>query len=298
MITRFFLLIVLATTALAEGAKKPPVPPRSRIVKPAEPHAPVTGQPFDDNEILRYLEVEGRKLFTAGKVKPLATSTVRKCSMRLADVPTEKLPLPESAKRAEAATVIIGEFYKDKKTTGFSSAAGGFFVTETGALVTSRHVITEKDSRGFVALLRDGRVFAIRETLAVNEAEDLAVLQLDVPDGTKFPTLSLAPDPAPVGASVAVMSHPEEHFFMLTTGVVGRHTLWHDEKGESHFMSINADFAKGSSGCPVFDESGTVVGVVNNTESIYFDDDKKKQTDLQMVVKNVTPSWIVRRLFE
>ena len=25
---------------------------------------------------------------------------------------------------------------------------------------------------------------------------------------------------------------------------------------------------------------------------------KKKQTDLQMVVKNVTPSWIVRQLFE
>ena len=33
--------------------------------------------------------------------------------------------------------------------------------------------------------------------------------------------------------------------------------------------------------------SGAVVGIVNNTESIYYDDDgKKKQTDLQMVVKN------------
>ena len=42
-----------------------------------------------------------------------------------------------------------------------------------------------------------------------------------------------------------------------------------------------------------------VVGVVNNTESIYYDDDgKRRQTDLQMVVKNVTPSWVVRRLVE
>ena len=164
-------------------------------------------------------------------------------------------------------------------------------------LVTSLHVLGEKDSRGFVALLRDGRTFAVREVLAADPVDDLAVLQLDVPEGTKFATLAIAPEPAPVGTSVGVMSHPEEHFYLLTTGVVGRHTVWHDDKGESHFMSINADFAKGSSGCAVFDERGAVVGVVNNTESIYYDDDgKRRQTDLQMVVKNVTPSWVVRKL--
>jgi hypothetical protein len=64
-------------------------------------------------------------------------------------------------------------------------------------------------------------------------------------------------------------------------------------------MSVTADFAKGSSGCPVMDETGAVVGVVNNTESIYYDDDgRKKQTDLQMVVKNVTPVSAVRSLFK
>lgn len=64
-------------------------------------------------------------------------------------------------------------------------------------------------------------------------------------------------------------------------------------------MTITADFAKGSSGCPVLDECGAVVGIVNNTESIYYDDDgKKKQTDLQMVVKNATPSWAVRPMID
>ena len=43
------------------------------------------------------------------------------------------------------------------------------------------------------------------------------------------------------------------------------------------------------------ERNGAVVGVVNNTESIYYDDDgKKRQTDLQMVVKNATPSWVLR----
>jgi S1-C subfamily serine protease len=298
MIPRFLIFIFFATIALAEP-KKPPIAPRAHAENKAEPRAPIAGQPFDDSEVVRYLEVEGRKLFVTGKVKPLASSTVRKCSLRLGETSSEKIPLPEAAKRAEAATVILGEFYKDKKTTGFSSAAGGFFITDSGVLVTSLHVLAEKDSKGFVALLRDGRVFAVRETLAVNEIDDLVILQLDIPEGTKLPMLALAADPAPVGTAIGVMSHPEEHFFLLTTGVVGRHTLWHDEKGESHFMSINADFAKGSSGCPVFDERGVVVGVVNNTESIYYDDDgRRRQTDLQMVVKNVTPSWVVRRLVE
>ena len=297
MIPRFLFLILLAATALAEPPKKAPARPHDD--KSATPRMPVAGQPFDDSEMVRYLEVEGRKLFAAGKVKPLGGSLARRCSLRLTDASAEKLPLTEAAKRAEAATVVLGEFFKDKKTTGFSSAAGGFFITETGVLVTSLHVLGEKDSRGFVAMLRDGRVFAVRETLAADPVDDLVVLQLDVPEGTKLPALTLAAEPAPAGTSVGVMSHPEEHFYLLTTGVVGRHTVWREDKGESHFMSINADFAKGSSGCPVFDERGVVVGVVNNTESIYYDDDgKRRQTDLQMVVKNVTPSWVVRRLFQ
>src|SRR4051812_36968786 len=118
MITRLLIFAFFAATALAEP-KKPPIAPRAHAEKRAEPRAPVAGQSFDDNEILAYLEVEGRKLFASGKVKPLATTAARKCSMRLADAPSEKLPLPESAKRAEAATVVLGEFYKDKKTTGF-----------------------------------------------------------------------------------------------------------------------------------------------------------------------------------
>ncbi|MEI9895126.1 MAG: hypothetical protein WDN28_14860 [Chthoniobacter sp.] len=95
------------------------------------------------------------------------------------------------------------------------------------------------------------------------------------------------------------MSHPDDRFFLLSTGYVARHTLWRTEAGVQAFMSITADFAKGSSGCPVLDERGTVIGIVNNTESIYYDDDgHRKQLDLQMVVKNATPSWAVLSMIE
>lgn len=284
------LLCALAIRGLAENPKHEPEPP---------PRAPVAGQPFDDREIVSYLEAEGRKLMAA---KPLAVlkSAPLQCALPLASPGAEKLALPEVASRAEAATVVLGEFFREGKRKGpqFASAAGGFFITPGGALLTCLHVINEKDSLGFVAMTRDGRVYPVRAALAADPVQDLVVLQLDAPEGVAFPTLSLATAPSPVGSAVSVMSHPDEHFWMLTTGAVARNTLWRAAHGDEFFTCITADFAKGSSGCPVLDECGNVIAIVNNTESLYYDDDgKKKQLDLQMVVKNATSAWVARRQF-
>jgi S1-C subfamily serine protease len=282
----------------ASPAFKTPRPEPQEAPRGPEPRPPLQGQPFDDREVSLFLEIEGRKLFTNGRCGKLVFDH-RACGLSLADVRDERLTWPAIAARAEAATVVLGEFYREPKSKKdeFSTAAGGFLISAGGACVTSLHVVNGKGARGFVALTRDGHVLPVREVLAADPLEDLAILQLEVPDGILLPSLPLAPDPAPVGASVGVMSHPDERFYLFTMGSVGRHTVWRERGGAEHFMSITADFAKGSSGCPVLDERGAVVGVVNNTESIYYDDDgKKKQTDLQMVVKNATPSWVVRSM--
>jgi S1-C subfamily serine protease len=272
---------------------EPPEAPRG-----PEPRAPHLGQPFDDREVALFLETEGRKLFLNGRCGKLTFDT-RECGLPLPDVSAAHLAWPAVAVRAEAATIVLGEFFRDAKSKKdeFSTAAGGFVITPGGACVTSLHVVNGKGARGFVALTRDGHVLPVRAVLAADPLEDLAIIQLDLPEGEVLAALPLAVEPAPVGAPVGVMSHPDERFYLFTMGTVGRHTVWRERGGAEHFMSITADFAKGSSGCPVLDQRGAVVGVVNNTESIYYDDDgKKKQTDLQMVVKNVTPSWVVRAM--
>ena len=280
-----------------------PVPVQKVKPKEKQPalvaRAPVVGEPFDDREVELYIEAEGRKLLGGERIKRL-TFERRSCALRLAEPAAEKLPWPEVAARAEAATLVLGEFYREgkAKTVKFSVAAGAFVIGENGVCMTSQHVAKDRGSRGFVAMLRDGRVFPVREVLAVDPLNDVMVFQLDLPADAKLPALALAPVAAPVGSPIVVMSHPDDRFFMLTTGMVARHTRWHAAGGEEAFMAITADFAKGSSGCPVLDEHGSVVGIVNNTESIYYDDDgKKKQLDLQMVVKNATPSWVLRKMF-
>lgn len=265
-----------------------------------QPRAPVAGQPFDDREIELYIESEARKLWKAGVIKTLKFER-KSCAIDLEAPKAEKLSGPALAARAEAATLVIGEFSKENKKheISFSVAGGGFVIGPTGIGLTSLHVTKDKGSRGFCAMTRDGRVFPIQEILACEPVNDLAIFQLALPAGVTLPALTLARESAPIGTSVFVMSHPDDRFYLLSTGHVARHTLWRTETGEEAFMTITADFAKGSSGCPVLDESGVVIGIVNNTESIYYDDDgKKKQTDLQMVVKNATPSWAIRPMLE
>jgi len=289
---------VPAPAQIKAAVDKAAVEPEAAYDPPAR--KPVAGEPFDDREIIAYLEAEGRKLLTNRKIRPLKI-TQKQALLALGQPGTEKHTLAETAAQAEAATVVLGEFYTEDKDDAvqFASAAGGFFVSSSGILLTSLHVVNEKESRGFVAMTRDGQVYPIRSIVAVLEAEDLVALQVDAPEKTVFPTLSLATKAAPIGSPITVMSHPDEHSWFLSTGVVSRHSVWRNPKGDEHYTCITADFAKGSSGCPVLDETGNVVAIVNNTESIYYDnDDKKGATDLQMVVKNATPAWIARDLFK
>ncbi|HSI15777.1 MAG TPA: serine protease [Chthoniobacter sp.] len=301
-----FITTVIALDArlvCAQAPRSAATAEKTKAKAPAEkllqPRIPVTGQAFDDRELELYFEAESRKLYTDKRVNPLHFER-HVCGLQLPTAPTEKLAGPAIAARAEAATLVLGEFSKEAKKQQISfNVAGGGFMIAPGVCLTSLHVAKDKGAKGFCALTRDGRVFPIREVLAYEPVNDLAILQLDLPEGVDLPTLPLAHEAAPTGSPVFVMSHPDDRFFLLSTGYVARHTLWRTTGGVEAFMTITADFAKGSSGCPVLDEHGAVIGIVNNTESIYYDDDgHRKQLDLQMVVKNATPSWAVLPMIE
>ena len=63
------------------------------------------------------------------------------------------------------------------------------------------------------------------------------------------------------------------------------------------WMSITADYAKGSSGGPVLDNNNRVIGMVSNTESLYTESNKgKPKGSLQMVIKNCVPVRSIRTL--
>ena len=254
---------------------------------------------FDDRDWVAAMEEGARVLWESGRLKELKCPD-QGCAIEAPKPGGQAMDFAARVFQAESATVVFGAFQRaEKKKVAFGTAGGGFFISSSGLCVTCRHVVSEKGTKGMVVMARDGRVFPVKRVLASDPVEDVAVVEVELPVGEEVPVLGLADRRLPVGAPVFVMSHPDERFYMLTTGVVSRHTLWREKGGVAHFMSVTADFAKGSSGCPVMDETGAVVGIVNNTESIYYDNDgRKKQLDLQMVIKNVTPVSAVRGLLK
>ena len=198
----------------------------------------------------------------------------------------------ELYQRVMPAVVVIGSIYKCDSCSKWhlGGMASGWLLSDHGLVVTNHHVFTEEANHYFGAMTSDGNVFAIRTILASDRDGDAAIAQLDTRD-VVLPFLRLG-QAAACGDPVVVISHPAGRFYSLTRGVVSRYHR-HDadpatmakSDGSVHaprkhtrdetlqdtpapvWMSVTADYAVGSSGGPVFDSSGDVVGMVSRTYS-------------------------------
>ena len=85
--------------------------------------------------------------------------------------------------------------------------------------------------------------------------------------------------------------------FYFSKGIVARNYMKSDRSGNSTKypeMEITADYAAGSSGAPVVDNKGNLIGTVSTTSSIYYN--PHQQRDLQMVVKGTKPVITLKEL--
>ena len=123
-------------------------------------------------------------------------------------------------------------------------------------------------------------------------------MQLDVPKGVTLKALPLGTE-AKAGSTIHVISHPDRHFYSMSTGIVSRNYM--RERGPGKIvptLAITADYARGSSGSPVLNERGQVVGIVASTDSVYYKEENGKQENLQMVFKQCVPVASLLKLIE
>jgi S1-C subfamily serine protease len=288
-----FLALTSGSTLFAQkkpAVKPSPAPPAQRLNLPGE---------ISDDRIEELLDVEAEKLIKSGQTVSmkdlLAQLNRRSCSVQLPRPTPTKLSAADLVARARAGVLVIGDLFKCKKCPRWHvGASSGFMLTESGVCATSYHVVNVPESRTLIAMTGDGRVVAVKEVLAANPNTDMVILRLA---GSGFTALPLDGD-APVGASIRVISHPDDHFFTFSEGIVSRYVSVPLERqaGEVTMMAITADFGAGSSGAPVFNERGGVVGMVNNTQSLYYD--PKRGKDLQMVFKHCLPSQYILQLIK
>ncbi len=192
------------------------------------------------------------------------------------------------------ATLVIGVLYTCGACQEWHLSLGtGALLGDQGLAVTNLHVLQRPGAAVFVAMTADGRVHGVSAGIAANTHRDVALVRLSPGKGARpMRGLALGTDPAQ-GTPVWLMSHPNRRFYFLSHGHVARTYL--AGTPPAPMVEISAAFARGSSGGPVVDRCGRLVGLATNTRSVYYRD--KPPRDLQMVLRRAVPVSAVRALF-
>jgi tetratricopeptide (TPR) repeat protein len=160
------------------------------------------------------------------------------------------LDLPHLARSARGAVLLINCFDGAGKIIKTGS---GFFVSEDGRIVTNWHVVDGISSAE--AKTENGAFYKIDGILISSATLDLAVLKAET---KKVEFLAIHDgDPPEVGARIAVIGSPLSLEGTLTEGIVSANRT--DQTGS--WLQITAPISPGSSGSPVLDKGGQVVGV-------------------------------------
>jgi tetratricopeptide (TPR) repeat protein len=159
--------------------------------------------------------------------------------------------LPELVRRIKPSAVAI-ETYDSR---GEKLSRGSGFFIETDRIVTNRHVI-EGAYRAEIHS-STGTVYQVKAVLAVDAEGDLAVLKIDTP-ATYVRPLPLDKTSPQEGESVVVIGNPLGLEGSVTNGIV---SAVRDIPTFGRIIQITAPISAGSSGSPVVNMQGQVIGI-------------------------------------
>ena len=184
--------------------------------------------------------------------------------------------LPELVRRIKPSAVAIETFdsHGEKLSRG-----SGFFI-DTDRIVTNRHVL-EGAYRAEVHSSA-GAVFLVKGVLAVDAEGDLAVLKIDPPSPPIRP-LPLDKTSPQEGESVVVIGNPLGLEGSVTNGIV---SAVRDIPTFGRIIQITAAISAGSSGSPVVNMQGQVIGIatlqITGGQSVNFAIPSERISQLQV----------------
>jgi serine protease Do len=137
----------------------------------------------------------------------------------------------------------------------FSSFGSGFFIDNQGTLITNYHVIRRMTHAK--VKFHDGRIHPLDKVLAVDKNGDLAMCRVDLPGGPpRFLTVSRqVPE---VGERVLAIGSPYLLEHTVSEGIV---SAVRTDSPVGQAIQMTAPISPGSSGGPVINMKGEVVGV-------------------------------------
>jgi tetratricopeptide (TPR) repeat protein len=162
--------------------------------------------------------------------------------------------LSDLVRKVQPAVVTVLTYDIHRRASGFGS---GFFVDRQGHVVTNYHVV--EGAYDAQVRLHDGTLLPVEAVAAEDPEADLVRLTVRVPlEGSAW--LPVAGDPPKIAEPVVVVGSPMGLEKTVSEGIV---SAVRTAPGLGDFFQISAPISRGSSGGPVLNLKGEVVGVVS-----------------------------------
>jgi S1-C subfamily serine protease len=152
------------------------------------------------------------------------------------------------------ATVVVIIDVANKEYLG-----AGVIIKPDGTILTAAHVVNHKNANMFAATYK-GNEYNLR-VLYINKYRDLALVQ-PFASAQKFEWLKIQKsNDLWIGEDILVIGHPFGNLYTVTTGTILRLPFY--LKYFCQIMEINALIGHGSSGGPVLNKKGEIIGIVS-----------------------------------
>lgn len=160
--------------------------------------------------------------------------------------------LTELVNKIRPAVVTIRVYDANRQVAGIGS---GFFVDKTGHLITNHHVL----EGSFAADVHtfDGKTYPIKLVVADNKSVDLVKVLVDIPR-SEIKWLKVKSDLPSIAEQIIVVGSPMGLEQTVSEGIV---SSLREIPAVGDFFQMSAPISPGSSGSPVINLSGQVIGV-------------------------------------
>lgn len=159
---------------------------------------------------------------------------------------------PDIVKKVKPSTVVILTYDKDGKPL---SQGSGFFISREGDVITNRHVLQEAIKAEIKTT--GGKIYPVNQVVAEDTEGDIIRISVDIPPGIA-PPLKISGSLPSEGERIIVIGSPLGFEQTISDGIV---SAIREIPGHGKVVQITAPISPGSSGSPVVNTKGEVVGI-------------------------------------
>jgi len=172
----------------------------------------------------------------------VAGSTIANADEKLVDL----------IKKVKPSVVLIETFDKDNKPIGQGS---GFFIDNKGRLITNHHFV--EGAYSATIKTSSGKKYPVQGIVAKDTEADIVKLVVNLPDAN-ITFLNLSVNVPSEGEDIFVIGNPLGLESTVSTGIV---SAVRDIPAFGKILQITAPISPGSSGSPVINRKGEVIGI-------------------------------------